>query len=71
VLAVLNHQIKQLERQVETHFHQHPDAEIYLSQPGIGMITGARVLAEFADPDRYACAKARKNYAATSPDGRF
>lgn len=29
---------------------------------------GARVLAEFGDdPHRYACAKARKNYAGTSP----
>ena len=49
-------------------FGQHPDAEIYLSQPGLGAITGARVLGEFGDdPDRYACAKARRNYAATSP----
>ena len=44
------------------------DAEIYLSQPGLGTILGARVLAEFgADADRYANAKARKNYAGTSP----
>jgi transposase len=68
VISVLNVQIKQLERQVEAHFREHPDAEIYLSQPGIGVITGARVLAEFGDdPERYASAKARKNYAATSP----
>ena len=32
------------------------------------MVTGARLLAEFGDdPDRYSSAKARKNYAATSP----
>ncbi len=38
------------------------------SQPGLGQVLGARVLAEFGDdPDRYACAKARKNYAGTSP----
>jgi transposase len=68
VLITLNEQIRQLEVQVETHFLQHPDAEIYLSQPGIGTINGARVLAEFGDaPDRYACAKARKNYAGSSP----
>ena len=49
-------------------FSQHPDAEIILSQPGLGPVLGARVLAEFGDdPDRYASAKARKNYAATSP----
>ena len=44
------------------------DAEIYFSQPGLGVILGAWVLAEFGDdPDRYADAKARKNYAGTSP----
>jgi transposase len=68
VLITLNEQIKQLEAQVEAHFHQHPDAEIYLSQPGIGNINGARVLAEFGDATgRYASAKARKNYAGSSP----
>ncbi|MGI5255508.1 transposase [Actinacidiphila glaucinigra] len=36
--------------------------------PGIGTITGARVLAEFGDDStRYTSAKARKNYAGTSP----
>jgi transposase len=44
------------------------DAEIYLSQPGLGQILAARVLGEFGDdPERYASAKARKNYAGTSP----
>ena len=53
---------------MEEHFRRHPDAEIYLSQPGLGRILGARVLGEFGDdPHRYASAKARKNYAATSP----
>lgn len=53
---------------MERHFGQHPDTEIILSQPGLGMILGARVLAEFGDdPKRYASAKARKNYAGTSP----
>jgi transposase len=57
-----------LEGQVEAHFRQHPDAEILMSQPGLGPVLGARVLAEFGDdPHRYASAKARKNYAATSP----
>ena len=68
VLVTLNEQIKQLEAQVESHFLQHPDAETYLSQPGIGTVNGARVLAEFGDaPGRYASAKARKNYAGSSP----
>lgn len=68
LLIALNEQIAELEEQVKAHFRAHPDAEIYLSMPGIGKITGARVLAEFGDdPTRYASAKARKNYAGTSP----
>jgi transposase len=68
LLIALNEQIADLEAQVKTHFLAHPDAEVYLSMPGIGVITGARVLAEFGDdPTRYASAKARKNYAGTSP----
>jgi transposase len=68
ILTVLNEQIKALQGQVETHFGRHPAAEIVLSQPGLGSILGARVLAEFGDdPHRYADAKARKNYAGTSP----
>jgi len=68
VIATLNDQVAVLQGQVEAHFGQHPDAEIYLSQPGLGAITGARVLGEFGDdPYRYACAKARRNYAGTSP----
>nr|WP_267899929.1 IS110 family transposase [Lentzea atacamensis] len=68
VLATLNTQVKTLQGQVEAHFGQHPAAEIIGSQPGLGPILSARVLAEFGDdPGRYACAKARKNYAGTSP----
>jgi Transposase/Transposase IS116/IS110/IS902 family len=68
VTATLNEQVGNLQGQVEAHFGQHPDAEIYLSQPGLGAITGARVLGEFGDdPHRYACARARRNYAGTSP----
>ncbi len=68
VIATLNEQVKGLQGQVEENFGRHPDAEIYLSQPGMGAILGARVLGEFGDdPDRYPGARARKNYAATSP----
>ncbi|HEY5856058.1 MAG TPA: IS110 family transposase [Aldersonia sp.] len=68
VLDTLNEQIAALEGQVQAHFGRHPDAEIVLSQPGMGAILGARVLAEFGDaPERYINAKARKNYAGTSP----
>ena len=68
VITVLNEQVKALQGQVEEHFGQHPDAEVYRSQPGMGAVLGARVLAEFGDdPHRYADGKARRNYAATSP----
>jgi hypothetical protein len=68
VITTLNEQAKVLQGQVEAHFGQHPAAEIYLSQPGIGAVLGARVPGEFGDdPHRYADAKARRNYAATSP----
>ena len=68
VITTLSEQIKALERQVAAHFSQHPDTEIIMSQPGLGPVLGARVLAEFGDdPHRYASGKARKNYAATSP----
>ena len=68
VIGVLNTQIAVLQGQVEAHFGQHPAAEIYRSQPGLGDILGARVLGEFGDdPHRYTDARARKNYAGTSP----
>jgi hypothetical protein len=68
VLATLNEQITTLQGQVEAYFGQHPDAEIIMSQPGLGPVLGARVLAESGDdPGRYASARARKNYAGTSP----
>ena len=68
VIVALNEQVASLQGQVEAHFGRHPDAEIYLSQPGLGAITGARVLGEFGDdPHRYTSAKGRRNYAGTSP----
>jgi transposase len=68
ILTTLNAEIKTMEEQVAAHFGQHPEVEIYRSQPGLGDILGARVLAEFGDdPARYADARSRKNYAATSP----
>lgn len=68
LIVELNTQIAGLEAELAAHFEQHPDADIYLSLPGIGVILGARVLGEFGDdPNRYADAKSRKNYAGTSP----
>jgi transposase len=68
LIGALNSEIGELGEVVAAHFGRHPDAEIYASQPGLGVILAARVLAEFGDaPDRYADARARKNYAGTSP----
>jgi transposase len=68
VLVELNTQVSRLEDELADRFKQHPDAEIIRSLPGLGMILGARVLGEFGDdPNRYADAKSRKNYAGTSP----
>lgn len=68
VIATMAAQIAELARQLEAGFEQHPDAEVVRSLPGLGTILGARVLGEFGDePNRYATAKSRKNYAGTSP----
>ncbi|MFI6173895.1 IS110 family transposase [Nocardia sp. NPDC051052] len=68
IITETNHQIADLEAELTTHFKTHPDADIYLSLPGLGVILGARVLGEFGDdPTRYTTAKCRKNYAGTSP----
>lgn len=68
IIAELNRQIGELEAQLATHFEAHPDADIYRSLPGLGVVLGARVLGEFGDdPNRYTDAKCRKNYAGTSP----
>ncbi len=68
VLIQLSIQIEQLEQELNAHFERHPDAQILLSQPGLGSVLAARVLAEFGDdPSRYADVKARRNYATTSP----
>ena len=68
VTLELSAQIDRLESELGEHFEMHPDAKIIRSLPGLGMILGARVLAEFGDdPNRYVDAKSRKNYAGTSP----
>ena len=68
IIGELNHQIAELETSLATHFEKHPDADIYLSLPGLGVVLGARVLGEFGDdPNRYTDPKSRKNYAGTSP----
>jgi transposase len=57
-----------LQEVVAEHFDRHPDAEIYLSQPGFGVVLSARALGEFGDDkNRFSDARARKNYSGQSP----
>lgn len=68
VIAEMVAQTERLAEELTSGFEQHPDAEVARSLPGLGTILGARVLGEFGDePNRYASAKCRKNYAGTSP----
>ena len=68
VIAEMVAQTARLAEELSAGFEQHPDAEVVRSLPGLGTILGARVLGEFGDePNRYATAKSRKNYAGTSP----
>jgi hypothetical protein len=63
-----NEVVARLEAGLAEHFERHPSAKVVLSLPGLGTILGARVLGEFGDdPNRYADAKSRRNYAGTSP----
>src|SRR5690242_21421234 len=49
-------------------FTTHPDAEIITSFPGLGLLSGARVLAEIGDDrSRFADAKGLKAYAGSAP----
>ena len=68
LLTQFNATILELEKALAEHFEQHPSAKIIRSLPGMGTVLGARVLGEFGDdPNRYADAKSRRNYAGTSP----
>jgi transposase len=68
IIGELNRQITELEATLAEHFETHPDADIYRSLPGLGVVLGAWVLGEFGDdPNRYTDAKSRRNYAGTSP----
>ena len=68
VISTMTTEIANLAAALEAGFEQHPAAKVVRSLPGLGTILGARVLGEFGDdPNRYATAKCRKNYAGTSP----
>jgi transposase len=58
----------ELAEAVIAHFEQHPDAEIITSFPGLGMLAGARVLAEIGDDrSRFADARGLKAFAGSAP----
>jgi transposase len=68
IITTLNEQIAQLQKVVGEHFGRHPAADIYLSQPGFGVVLAARALGEFGDDKgRFGDARARKNYSGQSP----
>ncbi len=57
-----------LEQAAVASFNQHPDAGIITSFPGLGPLTGARVLAEIGDDrSRFQDAKGLKAYAGAAP----
>jgi transposase len=67
-LRQLNQEMATLEAQLAELFEMHPDAEIYRSLPGLGLVLGARVLGESGDdPTRYANARARRSYSGNAP----
>jgi transposase len=60
--------VQHLESATQALFEQHPHAEIITSFPGVGLLTGARVLAEIGDdPTRFQDARALKAYAGAAP----
>jgi len=68
VIAALNEQIELIEADLKDRFAKHEDSPIIESMPGLRHVLGSRVLAKFGDDrDRYVDAKARRNYAGTSP----
>lgn len=68
MIRELNAQTAALEEELTKSFELHPDAELYLSLPGLGFILGARVIGEFGDdPNRYLDAKGRRAYSGMAP----
>lgn len=60
--------IAKLEEQMRIEFHNHPTAPIMESVPGIGVILGARILAEIGDdPSRFTTARGLRAFAGTAP----
>ena len=68
IIRELNTQTTAMEQELTKSFELHPDAELYLSLPGLGFVLGARVIGEFGDdPNRYLNAKGRRAYSGMAP----
>ncbi|MFC0437702.1 transposase [Kutzneria buriramensis] len=59
---------EELAEAVRSHFERHPDAVIITSFPGLGLLAGARVLAEIGDDrDRFTDSRGLKAFAGSAP----
>jgi len=74
VIATLDEQIAQVERQIRQHFDDHPDLkrrrDLLTSIPGIGETTAGSILSEIPHLDRFQSAKAVAAFAGLSPRER-
>jgi len=74
VIATLDEQIVQVEREIRQHFDDHPDLkrkrDLLTSIPGIGETTAGSLLAEIPHLDRFESAKAVAAFAGLSPRHR-
>lgn len=74
VIATLDAQIAQVEREIRRHFDDHPDLkrkrDLLRSIPGIGETTAGSLLAEIPHLDRFDSAKAVAAFAGLSPRQR-
>lgn len=74
VIATLDAQIAQVEREIRQHFDDHPDLkrkrDLLTSIPGIGESTAGTLLSEIPHLDRFASAKAIAAFAGLSPRQR-
>jgi transposase len=53
VLTTLHAAIRDLDRSVTAHLHEHPDGEIFTSFPRSGQVNAAQIRAELAEPSAY------------------
>ena len=67
-LRITTATVARLEAELAKHLDQHDDAPILRSLPGVASVLAGRMLGEFGDdPDRFADAARRRDYAGTAP----